>query len=275
MSDLSCFQYAANDFRAVLVDGDPWFVAADVVSILGIGRVHDAVRGLDADERGTDTIRTPGGDQEVTIVSESGLYSLILRSRKPEAKAFKRWITREVIPSIRKSGQYGNPLAAPELVSRADLARMVLEAEEEKKVLEQAIASQEPIVKYHERFVAESDDMVTVEHFAAQFGSTGPTVRALLTEKKVAVRRQVGTHWSRDKAAMVPDFEWRPRAGVPSQEWFELRPQHNAPRLHNGQVRQTMYVRQFYANDLAEKLGLSHPTLPVDDAHPAFVKEQS
>ena len=56
---------------------------------------------------------------------------------------------------------------------------------------------------------------------------------------------------------MVEEFEWRPRQNVRSSEWFELRPQHNAPRLHNGQVRQTMYVRQFYALDLAQKLGLT------------------
>ncbi|MQS13126.1 Bro-N domain-containing protein [Streptomyces kaniharaensis] len=86
--------------------GKPWRVAADVASVLQIARAHDAVRGLDDDEKGTDTIRTPGGDQQVSIISESGLYSLVLRSRKPDTKKFRRWVTHEVLPAIRRTGRY-------------------------------------------------------------------------------------------------------------------------------------------------------------------------
>ena len=87
-------------------DGNSWFVAKDVCATVGIGSHRDALTRLDDDERGSVLVDTLGGKQEMATVNESGLYSLILRSRKPEAKAFRRWVTHEVIPSIRKTGQY-------------------------------------------------------------------------------------------------------------------------------------------------------------------------
>jgi len=115
------FPQTGQAVRTVTVNGEPWFVAADVCRILGIGRTHDAVRGLDGDERGTDTVRTPGGEQQVSIISEAGLWSLMLRSRRPEARAFRRWVTHEVIPAIRRTGTY---TAAD--ISKRDLARMII-----------------------------------------------------------------------------------------------------------------------------------------------------
>lgn len=102
--------YKNSPIRIVEKDGEPWFVAKDVCNILEIKNIRDTLnKCLDEDERGVDIIYTPGGNQEMTIVSEAGLYSLILRSRKPEAKAFKRWVTHEVLPSIRKTGAYLSP----------------------------------------------------------------------------------------------------------------------------------------------------------------------
>lgn len=125
---LAVFEFQSNQLRTVVIDGRPWFVAADACAVLEIGRTHDAVRGLDEDEKGTETIRTPGGDQAVTIINEPGLYSLILRSRKPQAKAFKRWITHDVIPALRQTGTYSLP--AQRELSRRELAQMVIEAED-------------------------------------------------------------------------------------------------------------------------------------------------
>ena len=90
--------------RALSVDGEPWFVAKDILDMLGLDRT--ALRKLDEDEKGVDTIHTPGGDQQVTTVSEAGFYKLVLKSRKPEAKAFQRWVTHEVLPAIRRDGAY-------------------------------------------------------------------------------------------------------------------------------------------------------------------------
>lgn len=110
MNELSIFSYQENEVRTVTVNGEPWFVAKDVCEVLGISNTSDTLsKVLDDDEKGVDTIYTPGGNQQVSIVNEPGLYSLILRSRKPEAKAFKRWITHEVLPTIRRTGGYTAP----------------------------------------------------------------------------------------------------------------------------------------------------------------------
>lgn len=110
MNNLIPFSYGSSPIRVVQIEGEPWWVAKDVCEVLGIDKHRDALARLDDDERGSLLVDTPGGKQEVGAINESGLYALILRSRKPEAKAFKRWITHEVIPTIRKTGSYS---AAP------------------------------------------------------------------------------------------------------------------------------------------------------------------
>ncbi|WP_205411699.1 BRO-N domain-containing protein [Sphingomonas carotinifaciens] len=93
-------------FRIIDRNGEPWFILADVCAELGIGNVSQAATRIDDDERGIITNDTPSGPQTMLIVNESGLYSLILTSRKPEAKRFKKWVTSEVLPSIRRTGSY-------------------------------------------------------------------------------------------------------------------------------------------------------------------------
>lgn len=107
MNELQIFRNSIfGSVRAIEVNGDPWFVAVDVCRALEIGNTSQALSRLDADEKGVISNDTPGGKQEMSIVNEPGLYTLVLGSRKEEAKAFKRWITHEVIPSIRKNGGY-------------------------------------------------------------------------------------------------------------------------------------------------------------------------
>lgn len=113
VGDTYKFSFEDNEVRIVLRHGDPWFVAADVATVLDVGRTDDSVRRLDEDERGTDTIRTPGGNQKMVVINESGLYSLILTSRKEAAKRFKKWVTAEVLPQIRKTGHFGRPITIP------------------------------------------------------------------------------------------------------------------------------------------------------------------
>lgn len=100
------FTFSTQALRCIMRDGEPWFVAADVCSALDVKDTSMACSRLDDDERGTNTVGTPSGQQEMTIINESGLYSLILTSRKPEAKKFKKWVTSEVLPAIRKTGRY-------------------------------------------------------------------------------------------------------------------------------------------------------------------------
>lgn len=93
------------------VKGNPLFVAKDVCDILGISKYRDAILRLDEDERGSVRVDTLGGAQEMGAITESGFYTLVMRSDKPEAKPFRKWVTSEVLPSIRKSGGY---IADPE-----------------------------------------------------------------------------------------------------------------------------------------------------------------
>ena len=109
----------ADEVRAVSVNGEPWFVASDIAAVLGFRDSNMLSRNLDADEKGTHNLRTPGGAQAVTIISESGLYSAIVRSRVAAARPFKRWLTHEVIPAIRKTGSYGVAKALPQTYSEA------------------------------------------------------------------------------------------------------------------------------------------------------------
>src|SRR5690606_35802145 len=142
-TDLTVFRYDDNPIRTVLVDGEPWFIAADVCAVLGIANVGNALARLDDDEK--DSIRladgTPGNPNKA-IVNEPGLYSLILRSDKPEAKAFKRWVTHEVLPAIRKTGRYEVQPAyrLPQSYSEAlrELADQVERNEQLQAELEQA-----------------------------------------------------------------------------------------------------------------------------------------
>lgn len=98
------FQFESNEVRIVIKSGEPWFVATDVCKALDLVQTHRAIAALDDDEKGRHSMTTLGGKQEMSIINESGLYALILRSRKPEARKFAKWVTSEVLPSIRKTG---------------------------------------------------------------------------------------------------------------------------------------------------------------------------
>lgn len=107
MNELQVFNNAMfGNVRIILQDNEPWFVAKDVCDCLSINDTSKAVSRLDNDEKGTNLIPTLGGNQNLWTVNEYGLYSLVMSSRKPEAKEFKRWVTHEVLPSIRKYGSY-------------------------------------------------------------------------------------------------------------------------------------------------------------------------
>ena len=100
--------------RSLTIDNEPWFVANDICRALGYANPRDAIsKHVDADDKRVSQFATPSGQQNMTIINESGLYSLILRSNKPQAKKFKKWVTSEVLPSIRKSGSYQLPNTEP------------------------------------------------------------------------------------------------------------------------------------------------------------------
>ena len=106
-NNIIAFNYEEQQVRTIEKNGEPWFVGKDVATILGYSDTADAVKKhVDPEDKGVGEMPTPGGKQRITLINESGLYSLILSSKLPTAKEFKRWVTSEVLPSIRKTGEY-------------------------------------------------------------------------------------------------------------------------------------------------------------------------
>ena len=105
-NEIQVWNYESSEIRTVQINGEPWFVLSDVCKVLELSSPHKVAERLDGDEKGRNQIPTLGGVQEMTVVNESGLYAVILRSDKPQAKPFRKWVTSEVLPSIRKHGSY-------------------------------------------------------------------------------------------------------------------------------------------------------------------------
>lgn len=177
--------------RSILIDSDPWFVAADVCKALELEKTNRALSRLDDDEKGAHSVSTPGGRQRMSIISESGLYSLILGSRKPEARAFKRWITHEVIPSIRKHGAYmtdslldaleAHPEAVPEYLNR-------LRSENARnRELNRRLRLALPKAEYYDAFV-DPADCTNIRTTAKELGVPEKQFTRYLEEKKYLFR---------------------------------------------------------------------------------------
>ena len=155
---LMTFENAAfGKIRTLTIDDEPWFVAADVCKALELGNPSMTVERLDADEKGISSIDTLGGKQRMAIINEPGLYSVILRSRKPEAKAFKRWITHEVIPAIRKHGGYMTKSLLEQVLENPSLiyefARRMLEEQQKNEWLRQELDRAKPKADYYDAFI--------------------------------------------------------------------------------------------------------------------------
>lgn len=154
MSIVQAFNYQNQPVRTITMDGQPGFIANDLCAVLEIRNPRDTVAGLDDDEKGVATTDTLGGAQQMAFVTEAGMYSLVLRSRKPEAKMFKRWITHDVLPQIRKTGAYATPtLSGPELMAKA-----LLEAAETIKASDRRVLELTPKAEAFDSFLSTSGD---------------------------------------------------------------------------------------------------------------------
>ena len=137
MNDLAIFENPEfGHIRGLKIEGEPWFVGKDIAEALGYKNPQKAIRDhVDAEDKGVNELFTPGGKQNIAIINESGLYSLMLKSKLPGAKKFKRWVTSEVLPSIRKTGAYSVPgagRAAP--ADNAVFERLWAELERKQKL---------------------------------------------------------------------------------------------------------------------------------------------
>lgn len=179
------FQFEGHDVRAIAIDGEPWFVGKDVAEALGYGKgksITNAVTNhVDDEDKGVTKIMTPGGRQKMVIINESGLYSLILSSKLDSAKKFKKWITSEVLPSIRKNGGYiygQENMSEDELLSRALILAnsKILSLESKNEKLEE---EKQDVTFLSELFVGSKDRWLTTE-IANYYGMSAVKFNKLL-----------------------------------------------------------------------------------------------
>lgn len=251
--------------RQVRADGSEFWSARDLMSLMGysawrnllvpIGRAMQSAanQGMDVAKHFAESrkVSASGPDQQDFSLSRMAAYLVAMNGdpNKPEVAAAQAYFairTREA--EVREQPKQ---LSGPELMAAALLeAHSVMEAQA------QQLEAARPAIEYQARYVS-NDDAVTVEAWGMQYGLTGPAAFKLLRDQCDVIRRiNIGDRWSEKDKRVKPTYEYRARAGKKSYDWFTLRPQHNAPRHHNGQVRQTLYIRQAYAIELAKYVGL-------------------
>lgn len=183
--------------RAVEHDGEPWFVGKDVAQALGYAKPSDAARKLvDEEDRGISKMETPSGTQEMTIINESGLYSLILSSKLPAAKKFKRWVTAEVLPALRRNGGYINGQATmsdAEIMAKALVVAQNTIAQRDKRISELTVTTQimQPKADYFDQFV-DRNLLTNFRETAKQLGIRERVFIAFLMDRKYIYRDKRG-----------------------------------------------------------------------------------
>lgn len=197
MNNIQIFKYENNDVRTVEMNGEPWFVLKDVCGVLGLSNHKVTAQRLDRDEVSqtylTDSI---GRKQETTVINESGLYSVILRSDKPEAKPFRKWVTSEVLPSIRKNGGYiaGQEQMTPEeLMAKALLVANKTLAERDARISELTVQNtiMQPKAEYFDELV-DRNTLTNFRETAKELGISEKAFIRFLIDKKYIFRNQRG-----------------------------------------------------------------------------------
>ena len=203
MNDMQTFTYNSTEVRTVEMNGEPWFVLKDVCEVLGIADHKVTARRLETDE----VCQTPltdsmGRQQETTVINESGLYNVILRSDKPEAKPFRKWVTSEVLPSIRKHGAYMTPETLQAAILNPDTMIQLcqqLKAEQDKNAQLIAVNSQltvdkqimQPKADYFDELV-DRNLLTNFRETAKQFGAKEKPFIQFLLDKKYIYRDKKG-----------------------------------------------------------------------------------
>lgn len=205
------FRFQENELNVIQLNDDPWFIAKEVCDVLNLSDTSMATRSLDEDEKLIQTLFVSGQNRQVTLINESGLYSLILRSKKAEAKQFKKWVTSEVLPSIRKNGAYLTTskaeeiLANPDIIiglatqvkeSRAKITQLSQEIDDRNYVInvqEEQLKIQAPAVEYYHKVLAASDTMNT-NIIAKELGMSAVTLNKLLSKEYGIIYKQ-GDTW--------------------------------------------------------------------------------
>ena len=189
MNELSLFNFGAHEVRELEKDGQSWFVAKDICEALGFGNHRQAITThVPEEDRGVQILDTLGGKQELTFVNESGLYALIFGSTKPEAKAFKRWVTHEVLPSIRKQGFYKLEREVAELKDKAlNAHEWYFEARQECRDLQERYTKKGSILHLDEREKIKESlrNGISIMETARVFGRARRTIQMIKKQMEV------------------------------------------------------------------------------------------
>lgn len=179
-----------GEVRSFIKENTPWFVAKDVCDVLGLTNPTESLKALDDDEKST--LRISEGGPAANIINESGLYTLVLRSNKPQAKKFKKWVTAEVLPAIRKHGAYmtentiEKALASPDFLIQ--LATKLKEEQELNRKQQQIIGELKPKADYMDKILKNSG-LVTITQIAKDYGMSGQAMNELLHQLGVQYKQ--------------------------------------------------------------------------------------
>lgn len=251
MNEIQIFNYNDYEIRTIQRDGGPWFVLRDVCGVLALGTPARVAERLEEDEKGVSQIHTPGGTQDMTIISESGLYSVILRSDKPEAKPFRRWVTSEVLPSIRRHGIYATPDTVEKLLADPDTTIKLLETIKQERAARVALEAQTEADKPKVLFA----DAVSASHTSILVGD----LAKLLRQNGVEIGQNRLFRFMREKGYLCSSGG---RYNLPTQRsmdrgWFQVK--ETTINQPDGSIRITRTVKvtgkgqQYFINLFLDK----------------------
>ncbi|WWY80971.1 phage antirepressor [Pediococcus pentosaceus] len=234
MNELQNFNFEGNEVRTVLINDEPYFVGKDIADVLGYSNSRKAlIDHVDEEDKNTVTIRDGNkGNPNQVVINESGMYSLVLSSKLPNAKKFKRWVTNEVLPSIRKHGAYMTEEKIEEALLNPDtiinLATQLKNEREGRLIAEQQVKEFQPKVSYYDK-VLSNDALMTISLIAKDYGMSGAGMNKLLHELGVQYRqggiwllyaKYQRTGWTHSETKMVPRKDGTEKA-VLNTKWTQ------------------------------------------------------
>lgn len=196
-NEVQVFNFENSEIRTTVIDGTPHFVGKDVAEILGYKRTADAIAShVDSEDKGVGEIETPGGVQKLVVINESGLYSLTLSSKLPSAKKFKRWVTTDVLPNIRKHGAYLSNEKIEEILMDPEtiisLAQQVKDERAKNVLLTQQVSESRPKADYYDK-IMQSKSLVTITQIAKDYGWSAKQMNDKL--HSLGVQYKIGGQW--------------------------------------------------------------------------------
>lgn len=227
------FNFKGQQVRTVTIDGEPYFVGKDVADILGYSQTAKAVREHVPEQfKGVSKLDTPGGKQEVTVISEAGVYKLAFTSKLPAANEFTNWITSDVLPAIRKHGAYMTPAKIEEVLTDPDtiiqLATQLKQEREGRLIAEQKVNELTPKATYYDKVLSDKS-LVTITQIAKDYGMSGRAMNRKLHELKVIYKqgqtwllyaKYQKTGWTHSETVMVPKKDGTEKA-VLNTKWTQ------------------------------------------------------